>query len=158
MPRNAESRKTCHLQSVLSCIKNRLTWWLVISIVPHGDDDQVMTNGATALLRRRLPTRTCHFRAALQHCRDQMEFQENSPMCAVSSSHLVPKLSGIFACTVRSKFLMKLLESNLPTRVAATKDGFTSFHVNTRLVYRASPSWQHRRPIVRKRHSPYDHK
>ena len=45
---------------------------------------------------------------------------------AVSSGHLVPKLSGIFACTVRSKFVMKLLESNIPTRVITTKYGFIS--------------------------------
>ena len=57
---------------------------------------------------------------------DQVGFQENGPMCAVSSSHLVPKLSGIFACTVRSKSLTKLLESNIPTRVATTKYGFIS--------------------------------
>ena len=80
----------------------------------------------SALLRRRLPTRTCQFHMALQLCGDQVGFQENGPMCAVSSSHLVPKLSGIFACTVRSKFLMKLLESNIPTRVATTKSGFIS--------------------------------
>ena len=53
-------------------------------------------------------------------------FQENGPMCAVSSSHLVPKLSGILARTVSSKFLMKLLETNIPTRAATTKYGFIS--------------------------------
>ena len=56
--------------------------------------------------------------------RNQMEFQENGRMCAGSSSHPVPRLSGIFACTVRSKVIMKFLESNLPTRVATTRYGF----------------------------------
>ena len=77
--------------------------------------------------RRRLPTRTCQFRRALQRRGDQVEFRESGPMCAVSTSHLVPKLSGIFACTVRSKSLTKFLESNIPTRVAPTKCGFISY-------------------------------
>ena len=95
-------------------------------MVPHDDVDQATNSGATALMRRRLPTRTCQFHMVLQHCVDQVGFQEHGPLCAVSSSHLVPKLSGIFACTVRSKFLMKFLESNIPTRVATTKYGFIS--------------------------------
>ena len=125
-PRNAESQKTCYLQSVLECIKERLTWWLATSMVPHGHVDQVTSSGATALLRRRLSTRTCQFRMALQHCGGQVEFLENGPKCAVSSSHPVLRLSGFFACTVRSNFLMKFSESNLPTRVATTKYGFIS--------------------------------
>ena len=95
-------------------------------MVPHGDVDQVTNSGPTAPLSRRLPSRTCQFHVALQHCGDLVELQENGPMCAVSSSHPVPKLSGIFACTVRSKFHVKLLESNIPTRVATTKYGFIS--------------------------------
>ena len=65
-----------------------------------------------------------------QHCGDQVEFQENGPMCADSSSHPVPRLSGIFACTVRSKFLTKLLASNLPTSAATTKFGFINRRPN----------------------------
>ena len=57
---------------------------------------------------------------------DQVGFQDNGSMCAVSSCHLVPKLSGTVACTVHSKSLTKLLESNVPTRVATTKYGFIS--------------------------------
>ena len=66
----------------------------------------------------------CQFHMAPQLYWDWVWFQENGPTCAVSSSHLVPKLSGIFACTARSKFLTKLLESNILTRVATTKYGF----------------------------------
>ena len=47
-------------------------------------------------------------------------------MCVGSPSHLVPRLSGISACTVRSIFIMKFLESGLPTRVATTRYGFIS--------------------------------
>ena len=53
--------------------------------------------------------------------------RSTGPMCAVSSRHLAPKLSGTFAWTVRSKSLTKLLESNIPTRVATTKCGFISY-------------------------------
>ena len=85
-----------------------------------------MISGATALLRRRLPTRTCLFRRSPQHCGDRVDFQENGPMCAASSSYQVLGLSGIFACTARSKFLMKFLEPNLLTRVTTMKNGFIS--------------------------------
>ena len=59
-------------------------------------------------------------------------FQGNGPMCVGSSSHLVSKLSGIFACMVRSKFLFHLL------------------HVSARLVNRTSPA----RPQVNPRGHP----
>ena len=62
--RNREKLVTCSPY----CIKNRLTWSLATSTMPHGDVDQVMNSGATALLRRSLPTRTCRFRKSLQHC------------------------------------------------------------------------------------------
>ena len=65
---------------------------------------------------------------SLQLGGDHVGFQETGPMCAVSSSGLIlMKLSGIFACTVRSKYLTKLLESNMLTRVATTKYGFISY-------------------------------
>ena len=131
-------------------------WLLAVRTAMHQEHDQVMRCGATAQLRRRLPTRTCHFRMALQLCGDQVGFQENGPMCAVPSSRLVPKLS---ACTVRSKSLTKLPESNIPTRVATAKDGFIScMSTHGWLVDRPSRDGQTRRPIVRKRNSPYDHK
>ena len=52
------------------------------------------------------------------------------PVCVGSSSHSVPRLSGIFACKVRSKLIMKFLESNVPTRVATTKYVFV-FYTST---------------------------
>ena len=74
------------------------------------------------------------------------------PMCGGSSSHPVSKLSGIFACTVRSKLIMKFLESNLPTRVATTRYGFIScMSTHACLVDRASRDGQYRRPAIRKR-------
>ena len=113
-------------------------------------------HGATWRSRRRLPTRTCQFLMALQLCGDQVAFQENGPMCAVSSSHLVPKLSGTFARTVRSKSLTKLFESNIPTRVSTTKYGSVS--------YMSTHGWLIAHPEMGnigghssgKRNSPYD--
>ena len=65
-------------------------------MVPPGDADQVTNSGATALLRGRLPTRSCQFHVALQHCGGPGGVPGEWPMCVGSSSHLVSKLSGIF--------------------------------------------------------------
>ena len=107
-------------------------------MVLHGDDDQMVTSGATALLRRRSPTRTCQFHMALQHCCEKVELQDNAPMYVGSSRHLVPKPSDIFACTVHSKILMKLSASNLQTRAATRKYGIISCMSTHGLVDRPS--------------------
>ena len=62
-------------------------------------------------------------RMVLRHCGDQVAFQENGPMCVDSSCHPVPRLNGIFACTVRSQLIMKFLESNFLTKVATWEKG-----------------------------------
>ena len=75
-----------------------------------------------------------------------------------SSRHQVPKLSGKFACTVRSEFLMKLSASNLQTRAATRKYGIISCMSTHSLVDRPSGDRQNSLPLVRQRNSPYDHK
>ena len=122
----------------------------------HGDVDQVMTSGATALMRRRLPTGTCQFRRALQHCGDQVESQENGRcVCVGSPSHPVPRPSGILACT---EIPHKTLGIKVTDQSCHHEVWIHLVHVNAWLVDRASRDGQHRRPIVRKRSSPYDHK
>ena len=102
---------------VLHNVKSYLTTIsAVCTVMPQEQVDTVAGDsiGATALLKRRLPVP--------QLCGDKVEFQENGPMWAVSSTHPVPKQSVMFACTVR--------ESNTPTRVATTKYGFIFTTIN----------------------------
>ena len=58
MPRDAESRNICCLQSVLFCVRNKLIWLLVILTVLRGERKALTTNRATAQSRKRWPRRT----------------------------------------------------------------------------------------------------
>ena len=89
MQRDAESRKTYYLQSVLVCVRNKLIWLLVTSTVLRGERKAVMTNSATARSRKRWPTRTYQSHTALCRCGIQETFQENGPTYVDSSSRRI---------------------------------------------------------------------
>ena len=102
----------------------------MISMVTHGDVDQVTNSGTTALLRRRLPTRACQFRMALPLCGDQETFQANGPTYVDSSSHRIQTMSGRHAVTARSKSIAMFSAFDPLTRAATTSFGST-FHTPT---------------------------
>ena len=103
----------------------------------RGDVDQVTNSGTTALLRRRLPTRTCQFHMALQLCVDQVGVQDNGPMSAVSSCHLV---SGIFACFIRdARFRKTMIEMGRTEEVIREMDKLANEdHTHTMLLKKNS--------------------
>ena len=76
-------------------------------------------------------------------------------MCAGSSSHPVPRLSGMFACKVRSKSNHEILGIKPTDQSCHNEVWIHLLHVNAWLVDRASRDGQYRRPIDRKRKS-YD--
>ena len=103
MPRDAESRQTCCLQSVMSCVRNKLIWLLVTSTVLRGVRRAAMTNRATARSRKRSPTRIYHSHTAPRRCGVQETFQATGPTYVDSSSHRILTMSGRYAVTARSK-------------------------------------------------------
>ena len=110
MPRDAESRKTFYLQSVLFCVRNKLIWLL------RGEGKKVMINSAAARSRVRAPTRSYQSHTAVHHCGDQVAFQENGPTYVDPSSHRIQTVSGRYAATPRSKSIATFLAFDRPTK------------------------------------------
>ena len=111
MPRDAESRKTFYLQSVLFCVRIKLIWLL------RGEGKTVMINSAAARSRVRSPTRTYQSHTAVHHCGDQVAFQENGPTYVDPSSRRIQTVSGRYAATPRSKSIATFLAFDRPTKV-----------------------------------------
>ena len=129
----------------------------LVDMALHDGASQAMGIDPVAQSRRPLPTRAYLFRLAPHRFRDQVVCQANWLTYADLSSHRGPRLSGIFAWMVPSKSLTIRLASGVQIKGAITKFGFSSFHVNARLVDRTSREDKYRRPSLRKRNSPYDH-
>ena len=126
MPRDAESRKTCYLQSVLLCVRNKLIWLLVTLTVMRGERKAVMTNNATTRSRKRSPTRINQSHAALHHCGDQVAFQEKGPTYVDSSCRPIQTVGGRYAATARSKPIAMFSAFNPLTKAATTRFGSAS--------------------------------
>ena len=107
------------------------------------------------MLKKRSSILTCHCHLAPHHCGSQEVYQVNGLMYVDSLNRQFPKP------TVKSAIMEP---SRSPVARWVSKD--QSFHhqvwihllhVNARLVDRVSRDDKHRRPLSRKRNSPYDH-
>ena len=122
--------KTCYLQSVLLCVRNKLIWVLVTLTVLRCEREAVMTNSVTARPTKRSPTRVYQSHTALHHCGDQVAFQENGPTYVHSSSRRILMVSGRYAAMALSKSIVMFSAFDTLTKAATTRFGST-FHTPT---------------------------